>query len=117
MTDVTELRNVVFEYLSKKIDRKEFTGRFLALSYNLAHSGSDSAVEFSHAIHSHLAPAIHGITSEDQLRDALGNCFTKSIFSTIYIEPTNRIKDDAVWRRSESSSAVTAIASFQGTPA
>ena len=96
--------------LAKRIDRKEFTEKFLELSYNVARSDSDSAIELSYAVQSHLAPAIHGIVSEDDLRNALTNCLLRWIF----------IQDDArvrVWKRNETSSSVSAIATFQEIPA
>jgi hypothetical protein len=71
MVSITDLQNVVFEYLSRSIDRKVFTMRIAEMLFRIPKDGNADVVGLAYAIQSRIGEAIVGLISEEELRSEL----------------------------------------------
>lgn len=71
MVSVTDLHNLLNDYLGEKIDRGEFSRRFLSCFSSPEDMEDESSIGVSLAIHYSLAVALFGLRTEDDLREAL----------------------------------------------
>lgn len=71
MVSVTDLHKLLSDYLSNKIERSEFSRRFLDSYANPVGLKDAATFELSVEVHFHLALSLLGLRTEQELREAL----------------------------------------------
>jgi hypothetical protein len=74
MVSVTDLHNVVSEYLTGSIDRKAFSRHLFAMMYGIEKTEDAVVIELGYEIEFSLAEAIAGLIAEEELRSRLARC-------------------------------------------